>query len=146
MSSISSLVNSDHGLHKHPGPYTGAIAVLHVIHLTDHGTRGTARKRRSDTVTHFIFAVTCRADYGLARARLDQFFAFLNAADWHIGDEARPAVAENFGPLRVHGNFDDALAERFPVVAVEGEEHPSHNSRFGHGRCFDDLEIRRPRH
>jgi hypothetical protein len=42
-------------------------------------------------------------------AGFNQGLALLEAALRHIGDETGPRIAENFGLVRVHWSFDDAL-------------------------------------
>src|SRR5262245_60374583 len=112
------------------GPKPIPVAALHVVELPHKVARRTSRKRWHRAESTQIASVANRARRDLAaiccNAAHDQRLALLEAARWHIGDEARSRVAQELGVVGLLRHFDDALADRLnaSVFTFEPQEHP----------------------
>ena len=72
-----------------------------------------------------------------------QRLALFEAAHRRVGDEAGVWVAQHFGGLRVHRHFDDALAQRLFLVALERQEQTALDARLRSRLRFHYFDPRR---
>src|SRR4029453_19224674 len=86
---------------------------LHVEHLAHEITRRATSDPRHRSHAFERRTMACAARHRLARAtRRHERLALLDRANWHVGDEPGPRVAQDLRALRLLGRLDDAHADR----------------------------------